>query len=82
MSVWTYQFALVPSDGFHGFPGGIDLLEIDLRPREYFAWLLLETSILGVFASLDMLLSLSSGKLKYPILPDSIWGAGRKNIPR
>jgi len=57
MSSGRYQFALVPSDGFPGFPGGIDLLEIDLRPREYFAWLLLlETSILGVFASLDMLL--------------------------
>ena len=31
--------------------------KIDLRPKEYFAWLLLlETSILGVFCSLDLLL--------------------------
>jgi len=31
--------------------------KIELRPREYFAWLLLlETSILGVFCSLDLLL--------------------------
>ncbi|MCJ7769903.1 MAG: NADH-quinone oxidoreductase subunit M, partial [Dehalococcoidales bacterium] len=31
--------------------------KIDLRVREYFAWLLLlETSILGVFCSLDLLL--------------------------
>jgi len=39
--------------------------KIDLRPREYFAWLLLlEASILGVFASLDILLFFIFWELK------------------
>jgi len=55
--------------------------KIDLRPREYFAWLLLlETSILGVFASLDILLFFIFWEIE--VIPMffliSIWGAGRK----
>ncbi len=51
------------------------------RPREYFAWiLLLETSILGVFASLDLLLFFLFWEIE--VIPMyfliSIWGAGRK----
>ena len=55
--------------------------KIDLRPREYFAWLLLlETSILGVFCSLDLLLFILFWEIE--IIPMyfliSIWGTGRK----
>ena len=55
--------------------------KIDLRPREYFAWLLLlETSILGVFCSLDLLLFFLFWEIE--IIPMyfliSIWGSGRK----
>ena len=55
--------------------------KIDLRPREYFAWLLLlEMSILGVFASLDFLLFFIMWEIE--VIPMffliSIWGAGRK----
>ncbi len=52
-----------------------------LRVREYFAWLLLlETSILGVFTSLDLLLFFIFWEIE--IIPMyfliSVWGAGRK----
>jgi len=52
-----------------------------LRVREYFSWLLLlETSILGVFCSLDLLLFFIFWEIE--IIPMyfliSIWGAGRK----
>jgi NADH-quinone oxidoreductase subunit M len=55
--------------------------KIHLRPREYFAWLLLlETSILGVFLSLDLLLFFIFWEIE--VIPMyfliSIWGAGRK----
>ncbi|MFC1941419.1 NuoM family protein [Chloroflexota bacterium] len=53
----------------------------NLRVREYFAWLLLlETSILGVFSSLDLLLFFVFWEIE--IIPMyfliSIWGSGRK----
>jgi NADH-quinone oxidoreductase subunit M len=55
--------------------------KVHLRVREYFAWLLLlETSILGVFASLDLLLFFLFWEIE--IIPMyfliSIWGTGRK----
>jgi len=55
--------------------------KIDLRPREYFAWLLLlESSILGVFCSLDLLLFFLMWEIE--VIPMyfliSIWGSGRK----
>ena len=55
--------------------------KIDLRPRQYFAWLLLlETSILGVFCSLDLLLFFLFWEIE--VIPMyfliSIWGTGRK----
>jgi NADH-quinone oxidoreductase subunit M len=55
--------------------------KVHLRVREYFAWfLLLETSILGVFASLDFLLFFLFWEIE--IIPMyfliSIWGTGRK----
>jgi NADH-quinone oxidoreductase subunit M len=55
--------------------------KIDLRAREYFAWLLvLETGILGVFCSLDLVLFFIFWEVE--IIPMylliSIWGSGRK----
>lgn len=55
--------------------------KIDLRVREYFAWLLvLETSILGVFCSLDLLLFFLFWEIE--VIPMyfliSIWGTGRR----
>ena len=55
--------------------------KINLRPRQYFAWLLLlETSILGVFCSLDLLLFFLFWEIE--VIPMyfliSIWGTGRK----
>jgi NADH-quinone oxidoreductase subunit M len=66
---------------FIGFLAVLISWKIDLRPREYFAWfLLLETSILGVFCSLDLLLFFLFWEIEvipmYFII--SIWGAGRK----
>ncbi len=54
---------------------------IQLRPRQYFIWLLLlETSILGVFCSLDLVLFFLFWELElvpmYFLI--SIWGSGRK----
>ncbi|MBI4334064.1 MAG: NADH-quinone oxidoreductase subunit M [Chloroflexi bacterium] len=54
---------------------------ISLRPKEYFAWLLLlETGILGVFVSLDLLLFFLFWEVE--LIPMfmliSIWGSGRK----
>jgi NADH-quinone oxidoreductase subunit M len=55
--------------------------KINLRPKEYFAWLLLlETSILGVFCSLDLLLFFLFWEIE--VIPMyfliSIWGTGRR----
>ena len=55
--------------------------KIHLRVREYFAWLLLlETSILGVFTSLDLMLFFVFWEIE--IIPMyfliSVWGSGRK----
>jgi len=56
--------------------------KIELRTKEYFAWLLvLETSILGVFCSLDLLLFFLFWEIE--VIPMyfliSIWGHGRKD---
>lgn len=66
---------------FLGFLSVLISWKIHLRPREYFAWLLLlETSILGVFISLDLLLFFIFWEIE--VIPMyfliSIWGAGRK----
>ncbi len=54
---------------------------ITLRPREYFAWLLvLETAVMGVFAAQDLILFFLFWELE--LVPMffliSIWGSGRK----
>jgi NADH-quinone oxidoreductase subunit M len=56
--------------------------KVHLRVREYFAWLLLlETSILGVFSALDLLLFFLFWEIE--IVPMyfliSIWGTGRRD---
>ncbi len=66
---------------FLGFLVVLISWKIDLRPREYFAWLLLlEASILGVFSSLDLLLFFLFWEVE--IIPMyfliSIWGSGRR----
>jgi len=64
-----------------GFLAVLVSWRIDLRAREYFAWLLvLETGILGVFCSLDLILFFLFWEVE--IIPMylliSIWGTGRK----
>jgi len=78
-----YQFALVPSDGFPGFPVVLISWKIDLR-RENICWLLLlETSILACLLLLICFCSLSSGKLKLSdVLPDFHLGRRQKRIFR
>ncbi len=66
---------------FLGFLSVLVSWKIQLRPREYFIWLLLlETSILGVFCSLDLILFFLFWELE--LIPMyfliSIWGSGRK----
>jgi len=72
---------LVVLTAFLGFMCVLISWKIDLRTREYFAWLLLlETSILGVFCSLDLLLFFIFWEIE--IIPMyfliSIWGTGRR----
>jgi NADH-quinone oxidoreductase subunit M len=55
--------------------------KVHLRPREYFAWLLLlESSIIGVFISLDLVLFFIMWEIE--VIPMyfliSVWGSGRK----
>lgn len=64
-----------------GFIAVLVSWKINLRVREYFAWLLvLETGILGVFCSLDLILFFLFWEVE--IIPMylliSIWGTGRK----
>ena len=64
-----------------GFLAVLVSWKIELRPREYFAWLLLlETSILGVFCSLDLLLFFLFWEIE--VIPMyfliAIWGSGRR----
>ena len=72
---------LVLLTAFLGFLVVLISWKINLRVREYFAWLLLlETSILGVFCSLDLLLFFVFWEIE--VIPMyfliSIWGSGRK----
>ena len=72
---------LVVLTAFLGFIAVLISWKVTLRPREYFAWLLLlETSILGVFCALDFLLFFIMWEIE--LIPMffliSIWGSGRK----
>jgi NADH-quinone oxidoreductase subunit M len=64
-----------------GFLAVLISWKVHERPREFFAWLLLlETSIIGVFVSLDLLLFFIMWEIE--VIPMyfliSIWGAGRR----
>lgn len=66
---------------FMGFLAVLISWKVHLRPREFFAWLLLlETSIIGVFVSLDLLLFFVMWEIE--VIPMyfliSIWGSGRR----
>ena len=72
---------LVLLTAFLGFLAVLISWKVHERPREYFAWLLLlETSIIGVFASLDLLLFFIMWEIE--VIPMyfliSIWGSGRR----
>jgi NADH-quinone oxidoreductase subunit M len=65
-----------------GFIAVLISWHVNERTKEYFIWLLiLETSILGVFCSLDLLLFFVFWEIE--VIPMyfliSIWGSGRKN---
>jgi NADH-quinone oxidoreductase subunit M len=54
---------------------------VDLRPREYYMWLMvLETAVMGVFAAQDLILFFLFWELELVpmFLLISIWGTGRK----
>ena len=72
---------LVLLTGLLGFAAVFASWNIRLRVKEYFIWLLvLQTSVMGVFASLDFLLFFLFWELELiPMyLLISIWGTGRK----
>ena len=90
----TGSFIVQYRVGFDGLSGSLVLLTsfltvvsvliswgIGLRPKEYFVWLLvLETGVLGVFASLDLLLFFLFFEVELVpmFLLISIWGSGRR----
>jgi len=81
MGVDGLSLPLVILTTFIGLVAVLVSWKIDLRVREYFAWLLvLETGILGVFCSLDLLLFFIFWEVElipmYMLI--SIWGTGRK----
>ena len=70
---------------FLGFLAVLISWKVHERPREFFAWLLLlETSIIGVFVSLDLLLFFIMWEIE--VIPMyfliSIWGSGRTGLFR
>jgi NADH-quinone oxidoreductase subunit M len=72
---------LVFLTGLLGFCAILASWHIGLRVREYFVWLLLlQTAVMGLFASLDLLLFFLFWELElvpmYMLI--SIWGTGRK----
>ena len=72
---------LILLTGLLGFCAVFSSWNIQLRVKEYFVWLLvLQTAVMGVFASLDFLLFFVFWELE--LLPMflliSIWGSGRK----
>ena len=75
------SLALVALTGFLFLVAVLISWRIELRPREYFAWImLLETSLLGVFSAMDLVLFFLFWEIE--LIPMyfliSIWGTGRK----
>ena len=72
---------MVALTGLLGFCAVLASWHITLRVREYFVWLLLlQTAVMGVFSSLDLLLFFFFWELELVpmFMLISIWGAGRK----
>lgn len=72
---------LVLLTGLLGLVAVLSSWNVNVRPREYFSWLLLlQTSVMGVFVSLDFVLFFVFWELE--LIPlyflISIWGTGRK----
>jgi NADH-quinone oxidoreductase subunit M len=72
---------LVLLTAFLGLVAVLISWNIDLRPREYFAWLMvLETALLGVFSALDFILFFIFWEIElvpmYFLI--SIWGSGNR----
>ncbi len=75
------SLALVALTGFLFLVAVLISWRIELRPREYFVWImLLETSLLGVFSAMDMVLFFLFWEIE--LIPMyfliSIWGTGNK----
>jgi NADH-quinone oxidoreductase subunit M len=73
--------ALVVLTGLLGMVAILISWNVEMRPKEYFVWLLvLESSLFGVFTSLDLLLFFIFWEIE--LIPMyfliSIWGTGRK----
>lgn len=81
MGVDGISLPLVVLTTLLGFLSVLVSWKISLRPREYFIWLLLlESSVIGVFTSLDLLLFFVFWEVE--LIPMyfliSIWGSGRR----
>ena len=81
MAVDGLSAPMVLLTGLLGFCAILASWNIETRVREYFAWLLLlQTAVMGVFVSLDLLLFFLFWELE--LLPMymliSVWGSGRK----
>ena len=81
MAVDGLSAPLVLLTGLLGFCAILASWHIETRVREYFAWLLLlQTAVMGVFVSLDLLLFFLFWELElvpmYMLI--SVWGSGRK----
>src|SRR3972149_6347240 len=81
LAVDGLSLPMVVLTGLLGFLAVLVSWKIELRPKEYFAWLLLlETGILGVFTAQDLLLFFLFWEVElipmYMLI--SIWGSGRK----
>ena len=81
MGVDGLNAPLIALTGILGFCAVLSSWHIKLRVKEYFVWLLiLQTAVMGVFATLDLLLFFLFWELElvpmYMLI--SIWGTGRK----
>ncbi len=81
MGVDGLSAPLILLTGLLGFCAVLASWKIGMRVREYFAWLLLlQTAVMGVFASLDFILFFVFWELElvpmYFLI--SIWGSGRR----
>ena len=81
MGVDGLSLPLVALNAFLTLVAVLISFKVELRPKEYFAWLLvLETSLMGVFSSLDFVLFFLFWEVE--LIPMyfliSIWGSGNR----